>query len=292
MGLRERFFKQRPASTPVSSPKKSNGKPVKDAHRVMGFKTQYVIAAMIVFVGISAFCAAILWSHIDRTNSTNPGLWKIGAATPDVLALICVIWHTYAKDLRVKTWCFITDAVIMIAMLVHVAGVQGYETSIAEQTSNLRLAAEMQGQIERQRIEAATQAAQSIQGTSRRASRLRSGALSLGRPNQESADKLAAAAQGIKGETFFPDWYINGPMYAIINLLAVICFLRVSWVAMHSDDFQDENQNGVDDRDEKRIESGEIDPVALHAYLDKYLRERGKVNGRASLDDFEDSHPN
>lgn len=208
------------------------------------------------FVGIGLWLFMALWTlsafwqHIDELQATYRFAAKCGAMAGEFAALAFVFWHCFSKHLGVRKWALVFAVLLPAILVSHAGALRGMqESTIAQHGTEERT---------REALTKMTLAqAGSIKGDSTGTQRER---LAKNRAAVQQQAELAKAAQKevaatiatsddkVKDSSIFPRWYLDGWMYSLIFIAALVMVSAIFALMMRDD--VDANFDGVPDREE------------------------------------------
>lgn len=237
--------------------------------RVVSFRGQRVGWTFAIFTVVFAFTSAVLWNHVEgfMESGVYQYMAKAGLLLLPLVTLMMTVYELFADDTSVKrkhkshpkvirfvNFCFWGSTVLAICEVVHAGAVLKYESSVKEQQSNLTLLGDTQAKIAGAATSAAIESSGKVAkdlnavGQRRSAQRvLRAGETTAATVTTSGQKAVQEAAAGIQGETFLPDWYIKGGMYAALSVLALVAFALTMAFARAAQPHIDKDDDGVPD---------------------------------------------
>lgn len=228
----EEFMDREPKEQPVS--------------RIMSFRKQRILFTLVIFLIGFAFTTAILWGHVEGVigKAGYQTLAKAGLILLPALALIMTIWELFIDKVgpgrvhklhptvtRLIDWCFFGSLILLVAELLHAGALLKYESSTAEQNNKIAAVGAAQAQIAgaatSAAIESAGKTAQELNASGQRktaAKIVNTGKEAAAAASAKAGEEVSKIAKDVKPETFLPEWYIGGGMYAALPLLAALFF--------------------------------------------------------------------
>lgn len=244
-----------------------------DDNRIVSFRGQRVGWTFVIFTIVFIFTSAILWNHVEgfMAPGTYQTMAKIGLLLLPLVTLMMTIYELFADDTGVKrkhashprvirfvNWCFWGSIGLAICELIHAGAVLKYESSIKEQQAGLILLGDAQAKIAGAATSAAIESSGKVAKELNAAGQRRTAGKSI-QSGKEIASNVTASAQktvqeasAIKGDTFLPDWYIHGGMYAALSVLALACFGLTMFFARSAQPYIDKNDDGKPDYGESK----------------------------------------
>lgn len=215
-------------------------------HKLMSFRLQRSLFAMIVFGLIGAYTLSVQWSHVDQINGlsqTYATMFRVGLASAEVIIFMLLVWELFAKDHSLTLACFGTIILLEIVCVMHAGAILQLDSNRAlvrqvntdSVDAQIRLATEM----EKARIAATADAAAKLNsiGQTRTANRV---ARAVGATSSAPAVALPGPAESRPVSSFLPDWYLNGAQYFVTILLAYLGFAFCFFVSRSSLATEDE----------------------------------------------------
>jgi hypothetical protein len=235
---------------------------------------QRIIFTLAIFGIAFIFTTSILWGHIESVihQSTYQSLAKAGLLLVSAVALIMVIWELFVDKVGVGrqhplhptvvhliNFCFWGASFLLVADLVHAGALLKYESSAAEQKMTISAVGDAQAKIAgataAAAIEASGRAARDLNANGQRHSAqrvLRNGQDTASAASAKAQEELSKAAEKARPDTFLPQWYIDGGMYAALPVLAALCFILTMFLARRAAPFVDADDDGRVDAEQER----------------------------------------
>lgn len=242
--------------------------------RIMSFRMQRVVFTFLIFIIGFAFTTAVLWGHLDKVIKGPYGmLAKAGLILLPAVSLIMSIWELFVDQVgaearehklhptvsRLINWCFFGSLALFSFEVIHAGALLKYESSTAEQESKIAAIGDAQAKIAGATTSAAIESSGRVardlnasgqHKTARNA--ISSGKETAAAASEGAQKELVKAAQGIKPDTFLPQWYIDGGMYAALPLLAIFFFAVTMFLARQASPFVDADDDGRADAKQHR----------------------------------------
>ena len=237
--------------------------------RVVSFRGQRVGWTFAIFAIVFIFTTAVLWNHNE--SFMEPGTYqtmaKAGLLLLPIVALMMTVYELFADDTSVKrvhkshpkvvrfvNFCFFGSILLAICEVIHAGAILKYESSVKEQQVNLALLGDTQAKIAGAATSAAIESSGKVAkdlnavGQHRSAQRvLRAGETTAGAVTTGGQKTVQEAVEKIKGETFLPDSYIKGGMYAALPVLALLMFGLTMFFARAAQPHIDKDDDGKAD---------------------------------------------
>lgn len=208
----------------------------------------------LAFLTISAF-----WGHIETLEVRYQNGAKFGAMGGEVALILLLYLHCYNSHIGVRRWSLWLGLVLGIVILIHGAGLYGlHEAEKRQSTTEAKLQSSLTEMSKEQAAGIASSNAQAAVGRSQRER------LAIARRAADAQSKVAANAQEalakeikardqkIIGDALFPEWYLKGPMYGLIFIVALLIMTFVFSRMLNREDI-DRNFDGTPDHEEDRI---------------------------------------
>lgn len=237
--------------------------------RVVSFRGQRVGWTFAIFAVVFIFTTAVLWNHNE--SFMEPGTYqtmaKAGLLLLPIVALMMTVYELFADDTGVKrvhqshpkvvrfvNFCFFGSILLAVCEVIHAGAILKYESSIKEQQVNLALLGDTQAKIAGAATSAAIESSGKVAkdlnavGQHRSAQRvLKAGETTAGAVTTGGQKTVQEAVEKIKGETFLPDSYIKGGMYAALPVLALLMFGLTMFFARAAQPYIDKDDDGKPD---------------------------------------------
>lgn len=224
-----------------------------NGHKYLDFRTQVVLVVIIVELLLVTFSVGVIWNHIDELQLVGiyGTMAKVGLGMVEFIALVTAMWELFARTKLVSFWCFLSNLIIVVMMIVHAGAVLRYESSGVEQRQTVEAVAKAQAQIsaatEKARIEAAGAEASRLNSLGQRATARRIANSASARPDDKTASMLADVAQRNSRTTYLPDWYLKGGMYVLPPLISFLLLMFIVFISRGVIHIEDANHNGIPD---------------------------------------------
>lgn len=209
-------------------------------HRLISFRTQRTIFALVVFGLIGLYTLSVQWSHVDQSLAVVESystLIKLGLASDLVIILFLLIWELFARDHNLTLACFGTVIFLEIVCVIHAGAILQLDTGHARQSKAAQDAAEHQvrlaTEIEKARIAATADAAAKLNqlGQTQTARRI---AGTIGKSTSTPIAAPTVEADPVVKSSFLPSWYLNGAQYFVTILLGYLGFAFCFFVSRGS----------------------------------------------------------
>lgn len=197
---------------------------------------------------LAAWSVSAFWQHIDELGATYRLGSRLGALGGEFALLMFVLLHCFDKHLGVRRWALIFSFVLGSVVLIHTGALRGMNEAAQSQiATEKRLAETLTGMSKEQA--AAIRADQT--GTQRERLAKSRAAVQQQAEVAKSAQKEVAAtitssADKVKDSSIMPRWYLDGWMYNVIFVTALL-FATILFLLMMRDDV-DADFDGVIDR--------------------------------------------
>ena len=210
------------------------------------------------FVGIGLWIFMALWTlsafwqHIDELKATYQFAAKCGAMAGEFAALAFVIWHCFNKHIGVRKWALVFALILPSILVAHAGALRGMqESTIAQRGTEdrTREALTKMTQDQSGAIKGDTTGTQRERLAKNRAA-LREQAEIAKNAQKEVAATIAASDDKIKDTSIFPRWYLDGWMYSLIFIAALV-MVSCIFALMMADDV-DADFDGVVDKHQRR----------------------------------------
>jgi len=175
---------------------------------------------------------------------------KCGAIAGEFALLALILWHCFDKHLGVRRWSLIFAFLLAGVLLSHGGALRGLtEAAILQRDTEQRMADTLTKMTQEQQsgIRASAGGTQRERLTKERQAKNAQAEVAKN-AQAEVARNIASADDKIKGSSIFPLWYLNGWMYSVIFVIALL-FLSVIFLLMMRDDV-DADFDGVADHDQ------------------------------------------
>lgn len=237
--------------------------------RVVSFRGQRVGWTFSVFAIVFIFTTGILWNHVEgfMESGIYQNMAKVGLLLLPLITLIMTVYELFADDTTVQrkhpshpkvvrfvNFCFWGSIALAICEVIHAGAVMKYESSIKEQQSGLALLGDTQAKIAGAATSAAIESSGKVAkdlnavGQHQSARRiLKAGETTATNVTTSGQKTVQEAAAAIHGETFLPDWYIKGGMYAALSVLALGMFALTMAFARAAQPHIDKDDDGKAD---------------------------------------------
>lgn len=215
---------------------------------------------------LAAWSVSAFWQHIDELGATYRFGSRAGALGGEFALLTFVVLHCFSKHLAVRRWALIFSFVLGSVILVHTGALRGLNEATQSQIATEKRLAETltemsqkQGQsiksadtgTQRERLAKNRQAVQQQAEVAKNA-------------QKEVAATITASADKAKESSIMPRWYLDGWMYNVIFVTALL-FTTILFLLMMRDDV-DADYDGVIDRlQPSQVGFAQAVPVARNA---------------------------
>lgn len=216
------------------------------------------------FVGIGLWLFMALWTlsafwqHIDELKATYQFAAKCGAMAGEFAALAFVFWHCFSKHMGVRKWALVFAVLLPSILVAHAGALRGMQESTNAQRSTedrTREALTKMTQDQAGAIKGDSTGTQRERLAKNRAA-LREQAEIAKNAQKEVAATIAASDDKVKDSSIFPRWYLDGWMYSLIFIAALVMVSAIFALMMRDD--IDADFDGVLDREQfpREIEVG------------------------------------
>ena len=192
---------------------------------------------------------------------------KIGVLSPEFAIFCFLLFHSWDRSMKVRKWSLIFGCALAAPVIIHAAGLWGLKDGTQRQTG-------IEDRLTEKLNEYGKQTAETAEGR-RQASRpiTRAEVREQGRVDRaRDADAHKLIAESITGRneeihkaTFLSEGYMNGPMYAV-NFLAALLFTSIlTWMHFSAkiDDI-DEDGDGIADIKQGKVVNYQGQDYALN----------------------------
>jgi len=237
--------------------------------RVMKFSQQRVLFTFLIFGLAFAFTTAVLWGHIESVIGKDKyqTMAKAGLLLLPAVALIMTSWELFVdkvgagrvhalhpKVKHLMSFCFWGSILLLLFEITHAGALLKYESSTAEQKATIAAIGDAQAKIAGASASAATESTNKmIERINKNTSTVKLRAITnesrktIRLVNEDASAEVNKAAAAVRPNTFLPDWYIDGGMYAAFPLLAALLFGITMALARQAAPFVDANDDGIPD---------------------------------------------
>jgi len=198
--------------------------------RAQMFAAAFGFWIFLAFWSISAF-----WQHVDSLKPEYLWAARIGACSAEFAIVVMVFLKCFNKHINVRKWALILGTALIVAVVIHTAGLRGLDEARTERAqAEKRLAEQLTNMSKEQ-----------MRSTKRKADVAKSAQKELADANREGNEK-------IKESSIFPRWYLDGWMYGVLFALSAIA-LAIPLGMMGNRLDVDADFDGVADRLQERV---------------------------------------
>ncbi len=205
------------------------------------------------FIGIglwfflAAWSISAFWQHIDELGATYRNGARLGALGAEFALLMFVLLHCFSKHLGVRFWALVFSFLLGVTILTHTGALRGLNEAAAERASVEKRTAELLTEMSQKQAQAITpnqtgtqreRLAKSRQAVSQQAEVAKNA-------QKEVAATIAASNGAVKDSSILPRWYLDGWMYGVI-FIAALLFTSVLFALMMRDDIDADFDGKVD----------------------------------------------
>ncbi len=193
----------------------------------------------VIFIGLWGFLCAwslsAFWQHIDSLQPTYRLAAKAGACAGEFAVLALTVLKCFSIHINVRKWSLILACALAIVIVFHTGALRGLdEAAIVQDDKEKRLRDSLTqmskeqgvGRTQKERMATANKANSNAQ--------------------KLLADTINKRDEAIKATSFFPLWYLNGGMYALIMIASILCLGFVGMKMLNKEDI-DRNFDGIAD---------------------------------------------
>lgn len=214
---------------------------------IMTKRGKIAAAAIGAWLFLAAWTLSAFWQHIDELGVTYKTGSYIGAAGAEFIILIMILFHCFDKHIGVRFWAAIFSFLLSAIALAHAGALRGLnEATTAQIATEKRMAdtlAEM-GNKQASGIKADQSGTQKERLAKNRAAVQQQAELAKA-AQKEVAANIAKSADKVKDESIMPRWYLDGWMYGVM-FIAALLFLTVLFLLMMRDDIDADFDGKVD----------------------------------------------
>jgi hypothetical protein len=209
---------------------------------------------MLVF--LLCFTLPAMWEHIGSLKPQYETMAKIGALSPEFAIFCFLLFHSWDRSKRVRKWSLIFGAVLAGLVVVHAAGLwglkdgaerqQGIEDRLTEKLNEYGKQTAETAENKRSTGQPITRAEVREEGRTKRARDLHA--------QQMIRETIVDRTENIHEASFLSEGYLNGPMYMVNFLVALLFVSALTWMHFSAkiDDI-DEDGDGVADITQGKI---------------------------------------
>jgi hypothetical protein len=246
--------------------------------RLVSFRTQRVIATLVIFAIVFFWTTSVLWSHLEGVIApgTYQSLAKIGLLLVPAVATVMTLWELFVDDVKSRIhashpfvvqlvgWCFWGSYLVAAAEVVHAGAILKLENSRAENVKTIAAIGDGLSKIAGSQAEGAMKGASAgareanAVGQRQLARRtITAGSQAVSATNATAQDKfLEATKDKQEAETFLPEAYTDGGMYVALPLFGLICFAITMALGRRAQPFVDKDDDGVYDAEQGQAVKG------------------------------------
>ncbi len=219
---------------------------------IMTRRAQMAFMGIGLWVFLAAWSISAFWQHIDELGATYRNGARLGALGAEFALLMFVILHCFSKHIGVRFWALVFSFLLGATMLIHTGALRGLN-----EAANERLAAEKR--LAETLTEMSQKQAQSVTsdqtGTQRERLAKNKQAVTQQAEIAKSAQKevaatITASSDKVKDSSFLPRWYLDGWMYGVIFIVALL-FTSILFALMMRNDV-DTDFDGIADHLQRR----------------------------------------
>ncbi|MGH9838047.1 MAG: hypothetical protein ACREEM_04610 [Blastocatellia bacterium] len=236
-------------------------------------RTQMFVIGALVWILLAAWTISAFWGHIDELAERYQFAARLGALASEVIGMGFLYWHCYDKSLTIRRCALIFSVILASILVFHAGALRGLrdariqqaatEDRVAEKLTEMS-AAQSKAIADASAANAGKLAQQGIRQRERLALANKANAQQgeIARAAQEKvAAEIAAGNDKVKDTAIVPRWYLDGWMYGVIFMAAML-MLGILWWKMSDADESviDADYDGIPDwqqvaeeRDRQRI---------------------------------------
>lgn len=223
----------------------------------MASKELFTRRGGMAFVGIGLWLFMALWTlsafwqHIDELKATYQFAAKCGAMAGEFAALAFVFWHCFSKHLGVRKWALVFAVLLPSILVAHAGALRGMQESTMAQRGTeerTREALTRMTQDQAAVIKADSTGTQRERLAKNRAAVAQQAEIAKN-AQKEVAATIAASDDKVKDSSIFPRWYLDGWMYSLIFIAALVMVSAIFALMMRDD--IDADFDGVADKAQK-----------------------------------------
>lgn len=220
---------------------------------------------MLIF--LLCFTVPAMWEHIGHLKPQYETMAKIGALSPEFAIFCFLLFHSWDRSMKVRKWSLIFGCVLAGLVIVHAAGLWGLKDGSINQSEAEDRLTEKLNEYGKQTAEVAENRRPAGQRITRTEVREQG---KTDRERDKNAHNLisnfvAGRDKEIRSHSFLSEGYMNGPMYAV-NFLAALLFTSIlTWMHFSAklDDIDDDG-DGIADIHQGKVVNYNGEDYAKH----------------------------
>jgi hypothetical protein len=231
--------------------------------------------AQMAFIGVglwfflAAWSISAFWQHIDELGATYRNGARLGAIGAEFALLMYVLLHCFNPHLGVRRWALIFSFILGSVILIHTGALRGLSEATTAQIATEKRMAETLTEMSQKQAQAITP---DNTGTQReRLAKNRAAVSSQAdvakNAQKEVAETIAASTDRVKDSSIMPRWYLDGWMYGVI-FIAALLFTTILFLLMMRDDV-DADFDGIADKYQKTRQPITMAPTTVPATAQK-----------------------
>lgn len=206
-----------------------------------------------VWAFLAAWSLSAFWQHIDSLKPTYKFAAQSGACGAEFVLLVMVFYHCFDVHINVRKWSLLLGAALGVLVLLHAGALRGLDdAAIAQDDTEKRIKEAINEATTKQIEDAARVNKENSTGLRQRErlamdAKLKAAQTELQKSAQaEIVKTIAGRSEAIKSTSWLPKWYLNGGMYAVMFIGAIVVFTIVSLGRLNTEDV-DRNYDGIPD---------------------------------------------
>lgn len=214
---------------------------------IMTRRAQMAFIGVGLWLFLAAWSISAFWQHIDELGATYRNGSRLGALGAEFALLMFVLLHCFSKHLGVRLWALVFSFVLGVVILTHTGALRGLNEATQSQIATEKRLAETLTEMSKEQAagiradQTGTQRerlAKSRQAVQQQAEVAKSA-------QQEVAATITASADKVKDSSIMPRWYLDGWMYGVIFITALL-FTSILFALMMRDDIDADFDGKVD----------------------------------------------
>ena len=223
-------------------------------------RAQMFTVGAIVWCLLAAWTVSAFWGHIDELNESYQFAARLGALAAEVIGMGFLYWHCFDRSLTVRRWALIFSVILASILVFHAGALRGLrdartkqqetenrlteklmEMSTAQSKALADASAENAGKLVRQGVRQKERLALANKASAQQSN--------IARAAQEKvAAEIAAGNDKVKDTAIVPRWYLDGWMYGVIFMAAMMMLGHLWWKMSEADESViDADYDGVPD---------------------------------------------
>lgn len=214
---------------------------------MMSRRAQMAFIGVGLWLFLAAWSISAFWQHIDELGATYRTGSRFGAIGAEFAGLMFVLLHCFSKHIGVRRWALVFSFVLGTVILVHTGALRGLSEATASQIATEKRMAETLTEMSQKQAQAITS-----DGIGTQRERLAKNRVAVAQKGElaksaqkEVASTIVAGADKVKDSSIMPRWYLDGWMYGVIFITALL-FTSILFGLMMRDDVDADFDGKID----------------------------------------------